>query len=148
MSKTHIWAESGVKVGDVVKLVDELSPDERLAVNKIRELGDTKILSSKAELLEELAASARAKANASKLLDVYPHLDVEAPLEKPSWAVAAVTLNILVLVGVIAIASHFMREQRPTLPEKRLSEAALRAGEWPPDPREGRGRVEGKRHAK
>jgi hypothetical protein len=133
MSRTHVWAEDRVRAGDVVKIVDELSPDERLAVNKIRELGDTKILTSQAELLELIAAAARAKADASKMLDLYPYLVPEDMPAKPGWQLANVLVSVVILCAVVALAVQ-LGKRSPPLPSSGASIGSPAAPQTPIEP--------------
>lgn len=128
-AKTHIWNENGIKPGDRIKIVDELTSEERLQLAEIRKLGDTGVLESKADVLEALAQAARGHANASKILDSKPYLFPDAGPPKFNWATAAIVLNVLVLVGVLSLAAHVMRAQSPTLPPPAAIEAPPAAPE-------------------
>lgn len=143
--KTHIWNEGGVRPGDLIKIIDELTPEERLQIAEIRKLGDTGVLESKADVLEALAKAARGHADASAIMDSKPYLFPDAQPAKPSWALAGVVLNVIVLCAVVALAAQFYRVTKasisPTLPASSLEEIAPEAALQPkaaPPRRQGR----------
>lgn len=103
--KTHWWkrSEDNVRPGDVVKFYDDLSLDERLALNDIRELGESRVLDEKASMLEDLAAAARHRANVRKRLELHPWLDQEPPVVRPTYALAQLGLIAMCVCLLVAL---------------------------------------------
>lgn len=141
--KVHVWDRDElngkpIKAGDVVRIVDSLNPDERATVEKLRALGPYKIHDARAQVLERMAAGARANADVLKLYEMYPFLEGEAPTVKPSWQLAQLVMIALVLCGVVALAAAQYRRTSPTLPSsvgahtppvlQKLPEEVSRAG--------------------
>jgi hypothetical protein len=91
-----------VNSGDVIRIVDSLSPDERVVVEQLRSMGPYKVHDARAQLLERLAASARANADAIKLTDMYPFLTGEPEPIQPSWALGSIVMSAIVVVVVVA----------------------------------------------
>jgi len=123
---THVWEETpAVKAGDTIKLIDKLTPEERAAVRKIRDLGETKVLDIKAQLLEEAATAARAHANASKLIDNNSWLEATHDYEPrhvwPGWAIACAVAFLAVAVFALAVRGG----HRSTLLPSASAEAPL-----------------------
>lgn len=120
MGKTHVWNEGSIRPGDLIKIVDELTPEERVQLSEIRKLGDTGVLSSKADVLEALAKAARGHAEASAIMEAKPYLFPDAQPATPTWALWSTVLNVCVLCAVVALAVQFYRvtsaSVRPTLP--------------------------------
>jgi hypothetical protein len=139
MGKTHIWNEGGIKPGDLIKIVDELTPEERLQIAEIRKLGNSAVLSSKADVLEALAKAARGHAEASEILDAKPYLFPDAAPPQTEWALWTVVLNVIVLCAVVAMATQFYRVTKasipPTLPASAATEVAPAPPEAPKAPR-------------
>lgn len=129
MGKTHIWNEGSVRPGDRIKIVDELTTEERVQLAEIRKLGDTGVLESKADVLEALAKAARGHADASAIMDSKPYLFPDAGPPKTNWVTTAIVLNVLVLVAIVSVAAHLVERERPTLPTPSAPEAALQPSE-------------------
>lgn len=127
--KLHLIERDKVKPGDRVKFVDTLTLEERAEVEAMRSLGDSGVLDVKATMLEELAGAARQRANAAKLFETYPSMFPELPNARPTWALGAIVLNVLVLCAVIALATAQFRSTRPTLSAQESPKASPEAGE-------------------
>jgi hypothetical protein len=149
--ETHVLEREthGVKPGDVIKIVDKLSPDERVIVENLRALGSYKVHDAKAQMLERMAAAARADADVVKLTDMYPWLLPEVEPDKPAWAHAVVVISALTLVVLIAMLSQQRASRAPDLAEathptpiSALESAPPPAPEAPSKPRRQQGRVD------
>jgi hypothetical protein len=149
--ETHVLEREthGVKPGDVIKIVDKLSPDERIIVENLRALGPYKVHDAKAQMLERMAAAARADADVVKLTDMYPWLLPEVEPDKPAWAHAVVLISALTLVILIAMlvqqrtsrAADMTEATHPT-PLAAIESTPAPPPETPSKPRRQQGRVD------
>lgn len=115
MGKTHIIDQGGIRPGDVVKLVTNLSVEDQLAVNNLSKLGDQGILDQRAALLQSIANEAKEKAVQRRIVDQYPHLVPELPVVRPTYALAQIAMLSIILCAVVALAVQFGRSAHPSL---------------------------------
>lgn len=116
--KTHVLKRGdAVKPGDVIKLVDDLSFEERLQLDDIRRLGDAKVLDEKASLLEDMAAAARHRANIRRRIDLHPWLEQEAPVVRPTYALAQLGLTAFCLCLLTVLCMQVWGRDRASATE-------------------------------
>lgn len=135
-SAVHVWSRekleemakgsSSVKSGDVVKIVDHLSLNERAIVDQLRALGPFKVLDAKASCLEEMAKGARCQANVVQLTDAFPFLvpDVAARPARPPWSLA---IAVVACIAILVLLVQFQETRRPTLPREESAEVVTGA---------------------
>jgi hypothetical protein len=105
MGKTHVWEKDPIRPGDVLKLVDKLTPDERMAVEKLRALGNTGVLEKRAAILGKVAAAAQNQYEAAALMDQNPGvIEMPEPYVRPTYQLAQLALLVLILGAVAMLA--------------------------------------------
>lgn len=105
--------DDGIRSGDVVRFYDELTPDERTALQSLRDLGPYGYLDSKATILEHVAASARHTAEAKKKMDENPGVIPVEQAVRPTYALAQLGLLTIAVTLLVALFLQ-VRSPHPT----------------------------------
>lgn len=101
----HVWdiKKPKLKLGDSIRIKDDVPVDVRIAINEAARLGPAHKLEAKAALFKQLAARAEADHAARVVLDANPELAPELPHPSRPWLnFALLSVGLVTLVLVVA----------------------------------------------